>query len=161
LTEMFRFGMFDHAPAGSPGATVTTPQHQSVARDVAEQGTVLLQNTGNILPLSSTSVKSIAVIGADAGAQAQTDGGGSAGVVSSGAIPPLQGITSRAGSGVQVNYAQGPSAGGELPAVPASAFAGPLSASFYNNMTLDGTPVATRTDSNVDFNFNSSSPQAG
>jgi beta-glucosidase len=73
----------------------------------------------------------------------------------------LQGITSRAGRGVQVNYAQGPSSGGALPAVPASAFAGPLSASFYNNMTLDGTPVATRSDPNVDFNFNSASPQSG
>src|SRR5262249_53199547 len=86
LTEMFKFGMFDHAPTGSPDATVTTPANQAVARDVAEQGTVLLQNTGNILPLSSSSLKSIAVIGTDAGSQAQTDGGGSAGVTSSGTV---------------------------------------------------------------------------
>jgi beta-glucosidase len=161
LTEMFRFGMFDHAPTGSPTATVTTPAHQAVAQDVAEHGTVLLQNTGNILPISTSSVKSIAVIGADAGAGAQTDGGGSAGVTSSGTITPLQGITSRAGSGVQVNYAQGPSSSGALPAVPASAFASPLSARFYNNMTLNGTPVASRGDPNVDFNFNGASPQSG
>jgi beta-glucosidase len=161
LTEMFKFGLFDHAPAGSPDATVTTPQHQSVAQAVAEQGTVLLQNTGNILPLGTSSVKSIAVIGTDAGSQAQTDGGGSAGVTSSGTVTPLQAITTRAGSGIQVNYAQGPSSGGALPAIPASAFTAPLSASFYNDMTLDGTPVATRADPNVDFNFNSVSPQAG
>jgi beta-glucosidase len=161
LTEMFKFGMFDHAPTGSPDATVTSPQHQTVARDVAEQGTVLLQNTGNILPIDSSSVKSIAVIGADASTSAQTVGGGSAGVTSSGTVTPLQGITSRAGSGIQVNYAEGPSSGGSLPAVPASAFASPLSASFYNNMTLSGTPVATRADPNIDFNFNGQSPQSG
>jgi beta-glucosidase len=161
LTEMFRFGMFDHAPSGSPSATVTTPAHQAVAQDVAEQGTVLLQNSGNILPLSSSSVKSIAVIGADASTSAQTAGGGSAGVTSSGTVTPLQGITSRAGNGVQVNYAEGPAPSGALPAVPASAFASPLSAQFFNNMTLSGSPVATRTDPNVDFNWNGQSPQSG
>jgi beta-glucosidase len=160
LGEMFRFGLFDHAPSGSPSATVTTPQHQAVAQDVAEQGTVLLKNDGNVLPLSSA-VKSIAVIGADASTSAQTAGGGSAGVTSSGTVTPLQGITSRAGSGVTVNYAEGPSPSGALPAVPASAFTSPLSAQFYNNMTLSGTPVATRTDPNVDFNWNGASPQSG
>ncbi|HEX6448140.1 MAG TPA: glycoside hydrolase family 3 C-terminal domain-containing protein [Trebonia sp.] len=160
LGQMFRFGLFDRAPSGSPSATVTTPQHQAVARDVAEQGTVLLKNDGNVLPLSSAA-KSIAVIGADASSSAQTAGGGSAGVTSSGTVTPLQGITSRAGSGVTVNYAEGPSPSGALPAVPASAFASPLSAQFYNNMTLSGTPVATRTDPNVDFNWNGASPQSG
>ncbi|HEX4832522.1 MAG TPA: glycoside hydrolase family 3 C-terminal domain-containing protein [Trebonia sp.] len=161
LAEMFKFGMFDHPATGSPTATVTTAQHQAAARDIAEQGTVLLQNSGGILPLSTKKSKSIAVIGADASDSAQTVGGGSAGVTSSGTVTPLQGITSRAGSGVQINYAEGPAPSGQLPAVPASAFSGPLSAQFYDNMTLDGTPVATRTDPNVDFNFNSVSPQPG
>jgi beta-glucosidase len=160
LTQMFKFGLFDRAATGSPGATVTTPAHQAVAQDVAEQGTVLLKNDGNTLPLSS-SAKSIAVIGADASTSAQTAGGGSAGVTSSGTVTPLQGITSRAGSGVQVNYAEGPAPSGALPTVPASAFSGPLTTQFYNNMTLSGTPVATRTDPNVDFNWNGASPQSG
>ena len=160
LTQMFKFGLFDHTQTGSPSATVTTPAHQAVAQDVAEQGTVLLKNDGNTLPLSS-SVKSIAVIGADASTSAQTAGGGSAGVTSSGTVTPLQGITSRAGSGVQVNYAEGPAPSGALPTVPASAFSGPLTTQFYNNMTLSGTPVATRTDPNVDFNWNGASPQSG
>lgn len=161
LTEMFRFGLFDRAPSGSPSATVTTPQHAAIARTVAEQGTVLLKNDGNVLPLSSSAVKSIAVIGADASSSAQTAGGGSAAVNSSGTVTPLQGITNRAGNGVTVNYAEGPAPSGALPAVPASAFASPLSAQFFNNMTLSGTPVATRNDPNVDFNWNGQSPQSG
>lgn len=160
LTQMFRFGLFDRAPSGSPGATVTTPAHQAVARDIAEQGTVLLRNGGNILPFGPSD-KSIAVIGADASAGALTAGGGSAGVTSSGTVTPLQGITSRAGSGVTVSYAEGPSPDGSLPVIPASAFTGPLSAQFYNNMTLSGTPAATATEPNVDFNFNGQSPLPG
>ena len=105
LTEMFRFGLFDRAPSGSPSAVVTTAQHAAVARDVAEQGTVLLKNDGDILPLSTSTVKSIAVIGDDASTSVQSAGGGSASVVAPYVVSPLQGITSRAGSGVTVTYA--------------------------------------------------------
>jgi beta-glucosidase len=105
LSEMFRFGLFDRAPSGSPSATVTTPQHAAVARAVAEQGTVLLKNDGNILPLDASTAKSIAVIGDDASTSAQTAGGGSASVVAPYVVTPLQGITHRAGSGVSVTYA--------------------------------------------------------
>jgi len=160
LTQMFKFGVFDRAQAGSPSATVTTPAHQAVAQDIAEQGTVLLQNDGNVLPFGSAD-KSIAVIGEDAGSGALTAGGGSAGVTSSGTVTPLQGITSRAGSGVTVNYAEGPTTDGSLTPVPASAFTGPLTAQFYNNMTLSGTPVTTTTEPNVDFNWNGDSPLSG
>ncbi|MGH3169742.1 MAG: glycoside hydrolase family 3 N-terminal domain-containing protein, partial [Trebonia sp.] len=160
LTQMFRFGLFDRAQTGSPSATVTTPAHQAAAQDIAEQGTVLLQNDGNVLPFGSAD-KSIAVIGADAGDSALTAGGGSAGVTSSGTVTPLQGITSRAGSGATVSYAEGPAPDGSLPVIPASAFTGSLSAQFYNNMTLSGTPVATATEPNVDFNWNGASPLPG
>ena len=161
LTEEFRFGLFERAQTGTPSSVVTSPQHTAVARNVAEQGTVLLKNDGSALPLSTSKVHSLAVIGADAGAQAQSAGGGSASVTAPYVVTPLQGITSRAGSKVKVTYAQGPSAGGQLPPVPASAFQAPLSAQFFNNMTLSGTPSATRTDPNVDFNWNGASPQAG
>jgi beta-glucosidase len=105
LTELFRFGLFDRAPSGSPTAVVTSPAHAAIAREVAEQGTVLLKNQGNILPLSSSSVKSIAVIGGDASTSVQSAGGGSASVQAPYVVSPLAGITSRAGSGVTVTYA--------------------------------------------------------
>ncbi|HEY4464733.1 MAG TPA: glycoside hydrolase family 3 C-terminal domain-containing protein [Streptosporangiaceae bacterium] len=161
LTEEFRFGLFERAQTGTPSSVVTSPQHTAVARNVAEQGTVLLKNDGSALPLSTSKTGSIAVIGADAGAQAQSAGGGSASVTAPYVVTPLQGITNRAGSKVKVTYAQGPSANGQLPPVPASAFQAPLSAQFFNNMTLSGSPAATRTDPNVDFNWNGASPQAG
>jgi beta-glucosidase len=107
LTKMFEFGLFDKAPSGSTDAIVTTPEHQAAARDIAERGTVLLKNDGNVLPLSTSDTQSIAVIGADGGAGVQTIGGGSATVTSSGTVSPLDGIKARAGSGVDVEYSDG------------------------------------------------------
>ncbi|MCU1680307.1 MAG: glycoside hydrolase family 3 domain protein [Amycolatopsis sp.] len=111
LTEMFTFGLFDNAPHGSTGATVTSAAHVTAARQIAEQGTVLLRNNNGALPLNTTSAKSIAVIGTDANTSPLTAGGGSAAVNSSGTVTPLQGITSRAGAGVNVQYAAGDNTG--------------------------------------------------
>ncbi|GAA3738763.1 glycoside hydrolase family 3 C-terminal domain-containing protein [Streptomyces tremellae] len=103
LTQMFAFGLFDKENTGSPSATVTSAAHQDTARQVAEQGTVLLKNDGDVLPLTSAT-KSIAVLGTDGGAGVQSVGGGSATATSSGTVSPLDGIRARAGSGVDVRY---------------------------------------------------------
>ncbi len=104
LTQFFAFGLFDKAPSGSRDATVTTPAHQQVALQGAEEGTVLLKNNG-ILPLSTSTTHSVAVIGWDGGAGVQTIGGGSATVTSSGTVWPLTGIQNRvAGTGTTVQY---------------------------------------------------------
>jgi beta-glucosidase len=159
LTEEFRFGLFDRTPTGSVSTVVTNAQHAAVAKDVAEQGTVLLKNSNSVLPLNSRTTKSIAVIGDDAGADAQSSGGGSASVVAPYVVTPYDGIKARAGQNVTVRYAQGSlGSGGQLPVVPASAFGTGLTAQYYNNMTLSGTPVLTRTDPNVDYNWGPTSP---
>ncbi|HEX5403842.1 MAG TPA: glycoside hydrolase family 3 C-terminal domain-containing protein [Pseudonocardiaceae bacterium] len=166
LTEEFTFGLFDNGPHGSTTATVTSAAHQATATRIAEEGTVLLRNNGNVLPLGTTT-KSIAVIGTDGSTAPRTDGGGSAGVSSSGTVTPLQGITSRAGSGVTVGFSAGNSANDTLPDVPASALTpatgtgSGLTGQYFNNMTLSGTPAFTRTDAGVDFNFNGASPGTG
>jgi beta-glucosidase len=108
LTQMFAFGMFDKAPGGSPSAVATNSTDQADATQLAEEGTVLLKNSGSLLPLTSSD-KSVAVIGADASTSPQTDGGGSAGVNSSGTVTPLQGIQAAAPSGTTVTYNNGSS----------------------------------------------------
>jgi beta-glucosidase len=108
LTEMFAFGMFDKTPSGSPAAVATNSTDQADATQLAEEGTVLLKNSGSVLPLTSAD-KSIAVIGADASTSPQTVGGGSAGVSSSGTVTPLQGIQAAAPSGTTVTYNNGSS----------------------------------------------------
>ncbi|ACU72963.1 glycoside hydrolase family 3 domain protein [Catenulispora acidiphila DSM 44928] len=108
LTEEFAFGMFDKPPTGSPGATATSSANQTAGEHLAEQGTVLLKNSGNVLPFGSGDT-SIAVIGADASTNVQSAGGGSASVNSSGTVTPLQGITSAAPAGTTVSYDSGSS----------------------------------------------------
>src|SRR5580698_721252 len=108
LTEMFGFGMFDKVATGSPSVVATNSTDQTDATQLAEEGTVLLKNSGSVLPLTSSD-KSIAVIGADASTSPQTDGGGSAGVNSSGTVTPLQGIQAAAPSGTTVTYNNGSS----------------------------------------------------
>jgi beta-glucosidase len=142
LTEMFAFGLFDKAPAGSPAQTATSATDQSDATQLAEEGTVLLKNSGSILPLSTAGTSSIAVIGADASTSPLTAGGGSASVSSSGTVTPLQGITARAGSGVKVSFNDGSS--------PSSAAALAASSSvavvFVSNFETEGSDL-----SNIDL----------
>ncbi|HEX4225895.1 MAG TPA: glycoside hydrolase family 3 C-terminal domain-containing protein [Pseudonocardiaceae bacterium] len=158
LTEEFRFGLFDRPATGSPSAVVTNAAHASVAQNVAEQGTVLLKNANSALPLNTTTAKSIAVIGDDAGPDALTSGGGSASVTAGSIVTPYQGIKTRAGSGVDVQYAAGTYPNnGQLPVVDPSYFGSGLTAQYYNNMTLSGTPVLTQTDPNVNFDWGTNS----
>jgi beta-glucosidase len=84
--SMFAAGLFDNPPdRRSPDIFAGL----ELAQRVAEQGSVLLKNSGNQLPLVSAQIRSIAVIGshADAGV---LSGGGSAQVDSPGgnAVPP-------------------------------------------------------------------------
>ena len=116
LRAMFTVGVFDHPPAAEPqafAAPATTPDHVALAREVSEQGTVLLKNQDAILPLSRPG-QTIAVLGPDAGqagAEDEYNGEGSGHVPEAGIAPvvsPLQGITQRAvGNGDKVFYADG------------------------------------------------------
>jgi beta-glucosidase len=121
LTEMFRFHLIGAARAGAPNERVATPAHASTALTVAEDSTVLLKNAHGVLPLRSSSVRSIAVIGADAGSGAYTAGGGSAHVIAGRIITPYRGIASAAPGHVKVIYNSG--------SQPASAAAAARSAS--------------------------------
>ena len=107
LREMFRFHLVGHGDTGSPAKRVTTPAHRAVALHVAEASTVLLKNAHGLLPLKRRTVHSIAVIGADGGSGAYTAGGGSASVVPSGVVTPLEGISHRAGHRIKVTYNDG------------------------------------------------------
>ena len=107
LTQMFQFGLFNNPPTGNLSSPATTPADNAFAQNVAARGTVLLQNLGNILPLSTATTKSIAVIGADGSTSPDTAGNGSAYVNATSVISPLSGITARAGSAATVTSYSG------------------------------------------------------
>jgi beta-glucosidase len=120
LTEMFRFNLFSDPRTGSTSTPVTTPAHVATSNRVAEDGTTLLQNNGGVLPLATSNAGNIAVIGPAASAAVAYTGGGSAYVLPSKTVSPLQGIKAAAGSGSTVSYTQGLPADTKLPAVPSA-----------------------------------------
>ncbi len=167
LAQMFRFHLFTRGRSGSPDAVVTTPAHAAVARTVAAQGAVLLKNAGHLLPLSTATVHSIAVLGTDGGAHAVTSGGGSAHVMATAIVTPYQGIRQRAGNDVQVRYAKGNVLAGKPPVVPARVLTPTdgsghgLTARLYANRGMSGTPAGSRNIATLDVSLSGSPPAAG
>ncbi len=120
LTEMFRFNLLSNPRTGSTGAVVTTPAHVALSNQVAETGTTLLKNSGPVLPLPAANAGNVAVIGPAASASPAYTGGGSAYVLPSGTVSPLQGIKAAAGTGTTVSYTQALPVDTALPAIPSS-----------------------------------------
>ena len=158
LFAMFDSGAFDNPLPATPATEVSTPQHQQVATQVAEAGTVLLKNEDQILPLSRHD-RSIALIG-PTGDDAVFVSGGSAGVplADGQAITPAAGITSRAAQGgVNVTTEQG--SAGDLaspnlvdPSVltPSSGTGPGLLGQYWSNGDFTGAPTVTEVDQHVD-----------
>ena len=102
LRLIFRTAMNSDKPFGS----MNSPEHLAAARRIAGEGIVLLKNEGSLLPIDSARVKRIAVIGENA-VKMMTVGGGSSSLKVKNEILPLEGIKTRAGSGIDVVYARG------------------------------------------------------
>jgi beta-glucosidase len=117
VTQMYRFRLFTDYPKGKIGDDVATPGHTAISNSVAEEGTVLLKNAGRVLPLSSSS-GSVAVIGPAGSAEPTSAGGGSANVLASSVVTPLQGIRSASAPARTVSYSQGLPTTSQLTAVP-------------------------------------------
>jgi beta-glucosidase len=169
LRQMFRFNLFTRIQNGNSSSVVTSPEHTRLALNAEEEGTVLLKNKAGILPLNSKRIHTIALIGYDASTNPKAVGGGSASVVPPYVITPLAGIRKRAGSNIQVSYAEGvASTAGALPAIP-SQYLSPsegdsthgLKAEYFSNKTFSGEPVITKTDSQINFNWHGGSPGDG
>jgi beta-glucosidase len=66
--RMVRFILRTGALDGKPQreGEMLSPRHRDIARRAAEEGTVLLKNEGNVLPLDPKTIKTLAVIGPNA-----------------------------------------------------------------------------------------------
>lgn len=80
--------------------------HKTVAREIADEGIVLLQNENKVLPLKLIDSTTILVVGENA-IKPMTVGGGSSSLKVKYEISPLQGIQEYVGTQAIVKYARG------------------------------------------------------
>jgi beta-glucosidase len=84
LTGVIATGLYDD-PVAATSQPIDTTAHARVAQKAAEEGIVLLRNTGDLLPLAATARKIVIIGGhADVGV---LSGGGSSQVRSTGGVP--------------------------------------------------------------------------
>jgi beta-glucosidase len=103
LAKMFCRGNFKTPP---PNIPIDQTGDGAIAREIAENGAVLLKNTNLTLPLNASTLTSIALIGPYA-TSAHSSGGGSGHVNPAYTVAPLAGLQNRVGSGVTVTLNDG------------------------------------------------------
>jgi beta-glucosidase len=164
----FDLGMFDppasYAFGRIPLTENNSPEHRALALQAARESMVLLKNKDGALPLKA-GVKRIAVVGPTAELVQSLQGNYNAPPPEP--VYPLTGIEKRFAAAT-VSYAQGSTlaAGFAMPIEhtalsPSSGAGHGLSAEYFASADLSGEPVLTRTDLNVNFNWDKVAPVAG
>jgi beta-glucosidase len=105
LRTLFAYGVFDRPKYPNDDAQINKPAHAATAQAIEESAITLLKNSGNLLPLNASRIKSIAVIGPYA--NRFITGGGSGQVTPFVDKTVLAGIQDRVGPGVTVTYDDG------------------------------------------------------
>ena len=90
-----------------PHGFLCSESHYVAAKQIAEEGIVLLQNKNNVLPINTQKAKRVLVVGENA-IKMMTVGGGSSSLKVQREISPLEGLKVRlAKDGIEVDYARG------------------------------------------------------
>jgi beta-glucosidase len=106
LRVKFKAGLFEH-PYADPSREkidLLTPEHLEVARKLAQESMILLENNGDVLPLSKN--QTVAVIGPLADDKASQLGPWAGNGQAKDAVTPLEGIAAKIGK-QHVIYAKG------------------------------------------------------
>lgn len=141
LRARMQLGLFDSGEKNpytkiSPDV-IGSAEHQEVALNAARECIVLLKNQKKMLPLNVKKVKSIAVVGINAGNCEFGDYSGSPVIAP---VSVLQGIKDRVGDGVKVVYAPWKSAVDGMELIQGTNFPEGLKAEYFDNTKLQGTP---------------------
>jgi beta-glucosidase len=140
------------------------PQSAAIGLRIASEGIVLLKNEKQLLPLDPARVKRIVVVGPNT-QPAVIGGGGSSRVGSFTQVSVLDALKAEAGTGVQIDFIPSPrdpalTASPLIPENKADGDVG-LSAEYFSNPNLQGTPVLQRVDHDLQFDWNLDSPAPG
>lgn len=145
---------FDKQVQKDPTIPADDPRNEATSLQIAREGTVLLKNEGDLLPLGQ-SKRRILVVGPNA-QPAVTGGGGSAYTTPATAVSLLEAIRHEAGPGVQVSYepifqsAQNVAFNFQDFTLPDGSGPGLLMERF-NNMNLASTPSLVKEVKRVDI----------
>lgn len=162
LGVMFEIGLFDDYRYDA--SKINTAEHRRVAREVAEEGIVLLKNRNSVLPLDMSKIKTLAVIGPNARV-AVTGGGGSSQVTPLKSVSPLEALQSKLGDRVKIHFARALVLDGDSNPIDGKFLFTDkegrehgLKAEYFTNKNLEGTPAKTIVDKSVDFNWDEAAP---
>lgn len=161
LRVRFESGIFDR-PSNIDTNVIHRSDHHDLAREAAAKSIVLLKNDDGLLPLDRSKIKTLAVLGPNA-AVARTGGGGSSMVVPPYAISALEGIQRLLGDDVEILHSPGIAAKGDVLPLPSQFVHSPdgkegWMAQYFKGIRLKGSPVLTRTDPAIDFNWGYDAP---
>ncbi|MDQ2747562.1 MAG: glycoside hydrolase family 3 C-terminal domain-containing protein, partial [Acidobacteriota bacterium] len=106
LYQKFQLGLFEnpYVDVNKAVQMMDTPEDRALALETAKKSIVLLKNQNNILPLDKTKLKSIAVIGPNAN---RAHLGGYTDPKPPRTVSILDGVKTKVGNNVKVDYAEG------------------------------------------------------
>ena len=129
-----RYSFLDR-PQFDPSNSTYSVADRAIALDGARESLTLLKNEGNILPLDTAKVKTIAVIGPDAW-PAVTGGGGSSEAQAFEPVSIVTGIANLVGPGVRVLYDRGLTNENDI--FSNTAWDGPVKVATFRNKDFSG-----------------------
>lgn len=106
VRRILRLAFLTTMNKNKPFGNIASEEHRAIAREIGEEGIVLLKNQKNVLPINVAKTKKIAVIGENA-IKMMTVGGGSSSLKVKYEILPLDGIKARFGKDAEVVFARG------------------------------------------------------
>ena len=141
LRARMQLGLFDD-PASNPynkisPSVVGSEKHKQLALEAARQSIVLLKNDKKTLPLDVKKIKSIAVVGINAG---NSEFGDYSGAPVNAPVSILQGIRNKLGDNIKVVYAPWKSAIDGMEIISNENFPEGLTTEYFSNTELKGTP---------------------
>jgi beta-glucosidase len=160
---MFNMDYFDKTESDT--GACNTPEHRAIARQIAQEGIVLLKNDNSILPVQHD-VQSIAVIGRNA-SKLMYGGGGSSHVTPFNTVSPLEALKSKAGEDYILKYESGIFDEKDFIPIPSESLIPPddysekhgLLGAYYENPVIEGEPLRKQIDSIVDFTWGRGGPE--
>jgi len=106
VRRILRLAFLTTMNKNKPFGNIASEEHRAIAKEIGEEGIVLLKNQKNVLPINVAKTKKIAVIGENA-IKMMTVGGGSSSLKVKYETLPLDGIKARFGKNAEVVFARG------------------------------------------------------